>query len=409
VGNEASSGGGIHCEYAFPTLVNVTIAGNSASNGGAVYLDNSSPRIANSILAFNTSGIYSVSSGPPSLQYNCVFGNTAYNYSGVADPTGTSGNIRVDPRFVDRPGGDYHLLEGSPCRDCGDISLVQFDDLDLDCKPRILLAGVDMGAYEYAKVAPPVIAPNGGTFVGGVSVSLSDSTPGAAIRYTTSGADPDGASTLYASPFDLLRSRTVKARAYKTGYDFSDVASAAFTITPTSADVLLTNGYTLIALPLEPAAPMKAADMIQSIAASGLDCTRVLRFNGSGYDVYTSAGVGTNFDVRPGEGYFVRCADAGTWHAPGLRFEAASAPITLVEGYNLVGLPVEPSSTDRYPAATVIAEIAAQSGEATRILRFNGTGYDVYTSAGIGVNFTLRLGEGYFLRCAKSSTWTVTR
>jgi hypothetical protein len=407
VGNDAPSGGGLHCEYASPTLVNVTIAGNSASNGGGVYQDNSSLRIANSILAFNTSGIYSVSSGPPSLQYNCVFGNTAYDYSGVANPTGTFGNIQVDPRFVDRPGGDYHLLEWSPCRDCGDFSLMQFDDLDLDCKPRILLAGVDMGAYEYAKIANPVIAPPGGTFAGGVSVSLSDSTPGAAIRYTTSGVDPDGGSTLYASPFDVLRSRTVKARAYKTGYDPSDVASAAFTISPTTADVLLTNGYTLIALPLEPTAPMKAADLVQSIA--GLGCTRVLRYNGAGYDVYTAGGGGSNFDVRPGEGYFVRCTGAGTWHAPGFRFEAASAPIALVEGYNLVGLPVEPSSTGRYPAATVVAEVAAQGGEATRILRYNGTGYDVYTAGGGGVNFNLRLGEGYFLRCSKASTWMVTK
>src|SRR5262249_2679177 len=60
-------------------------------------------------------------------------------------------------------------------------------------------------------VAPPEFAPNGGTFTDSVEVALSSPTPGAVIRYTTDGSDPSTASTLYAGPFALTATTTVRA------------------------------------------------------------------------------------------------------------------------------------------------------------------------------------------------------
>jgi len=85
----------------------------------------------------------------------------------------------------------------------------------------------------------PSISPNGGSFTGSVSVSLSTATSGAAIHYTTNGTTPSASSTLYTAPFTLTASATVKAIAIKSGMTNSAIASAVFTITAPSN--LLTN------------------------------------------------------------------------------------------------------------------------------------------------------------------------
>jgi hypothetical protein len=79
-------------------------------------------------------------------------------------------------------------------------------------------------------VATPTITPNGGSFTGPVSVTMASATAGASIRYTTDGSPPTASSTLYAGAFTLSNSATVKAAAFKTNYNTSGVASAAFTI-----------------------------------------------------------------------------------------------------------------------------------------------------------------------------------
>ncbi len=231
---------------------------------------------------------------------------------------------------------------------------------------------------------------SGGTFVLVASVGAD------VTSWSDSGLAPD---TLY-----VYRVRASNATGASS---WSNEAEAA---TQAQIGIPLVAGYTLVALPLDPALPaMKAADLLQSVLASGIPCTRILRFTGSGYDVYTDAGAGNNFDVKAGEGYFLRCSLPGSWQVTGRRFAAASVPLALETGYNLIGLPLEPFPLDRYTASAVLAEVASDGGEATRMLRFNGSGYTVYTSAGIGVNFAMLPGEGYFIRCSKPSTWTVRK
>lgn len=82
-----------------------------------------------------------------------------------------------------------------------------------------------------SQVATPDISPNSGTFVNSVQVSLSTTTAAATIRYTLNGSDPVGSSTLYTSPFTLTSDATVKARAFKSGMNDSEIASADFNIT----------------------------------------------------------------------------------------------------------------------------------------------------------------------------------
>ncbi|MBN1674323.1 MAG: lamin tail domain-containing protein [Kiritimatiellae bacterium] len=96
--------------------------------------------------------------------------------------------------------------------------------------------------------ATPTITPDGGDFYGSVQVTLATSTAGATLFYTTNGLTP--AETVYSGygtgsvPFSLSSSRTVKARAYRAGYNASEVAVAAFTDrTPSVAfDAAASNG-----------------------------------------------------------------------------------------------------------------------------------------------------------------------
>jgi len=125
-------------------VANCTISGND--NYGA-YVNSGGSKLSNSLVTLNDKGVYSGHS--QTLSHNDVYGNTTANYDGIADPTGTNGNISADPLFVDRAAGNLHLLPGSPCIDVGDDSVVTAGQTDLDGNPRIQGAHVDMGAYEY--------------------------------------------------------------------------------------------------------------------------------------------------------------------------------------------------------------------------------------------------------------------
>ncbi|MBN1514391.1 MAG: right-handed parallel beta-helix repeat-containing protein, partial [Phycisphaerae bacterium] len=149
-GNSGSHGGGIYSSSGSPTIANNTIVSNSALNsGGGIYTYSGSPTIANTIVAFNSSGIGKAGSGTPILHYNCVYGNTAYNYSGVTDPTGTDGNISADPKLADTAFGNMHIQSDSPCVGAGNNAYA-FGDADMDGQPRIQPLGgtVDIGADE---------------------------------------------------------------------------------------------------------------------------------------------------------------------------------------------------------------------------------------------------------------------
>ena len=78
---------------------------------------------------------------------------------------------------------------------------------------------------------PPRITPAGGTFYGPVDVSMSCSTEGAEMYYTTDGTDPTTASTRYTAPFTLSENATVKAISAKDG-EVSQVVTAHYDFTP---------------------------------------------------------------------------------------------------------------------------------------------------------------------------------
>ncbi len=86
-------------------------------------------------------------------------------------------------------------------------------------------------------VATPGFNPGAGTYQTAQSITISCSTPGAQIRYTTNGIEPTESSALYSSPISLpLNSSTViKAKAFLANWTPSLVATASYSITGTVA------------------------------------------------------------------------------------------------------------------------------------------------------------------------------
>ncbi len=90
---------------------------------------------------------------------------------------------------------------------------------------------VATGSYNIVAVAP-TFSPAGGTYSTAKSVTLSTTSPGANIYYTTDGSMPTTSSTPYTGPITVSASTTIKAIAAGGNYAASTVGVATYTITP---------------------------------------------------------------------------------------------------------------------------------------------------------------------------------
>lgn len=91
--------------------------------------------------------------------------------------------------------------------------------------------------------AGPSVNPAPGTYSSPQTITLSDTTAGAVIYYTTNGAAPTTSSATYTAPLTISATTTIQALAAANGYANSPVTSATFTLAasgnPSPVDVSL--------------------------------------------------------------------------------------------------------------------------------------------------------------------------
>jgi len=92
---------------------------------------------------------------------------------------------------------------------------------------------VTVGTYtiNLPQAAAPVFSPPAGTYTNAQSVTITSTTGGASIRYTTNGVNPTSTTgTLYTGPVPISVTTTLKAIAFASGFSDSPVTTGLYTI-----------------------------------------------------------------------------------------------------------------------------------------------------------------------------------
>lgn len=161
VWNFSTTGGGAietRTPYASVTVTNSTIAGNNHDSAAAIIGGGGSVTVRNSIVWDNSGGAVSVTN-PTTVTITS---------SDIEGGFAGSGNLDVDPMFINATGGDFTLGDLSPAKNVGDDSLIPADTADLDNdgntteqlpvdlagETRVQQGRVDMGAFETEPLDP---------------------------------------------------------------------------------------------------------------------------------------------------------------------------------------------------------------------------------------------------------------
>ena len=111
-----------------------------------------------------------------------------------------------------------------------------------------LQSPVASATYTFNTQTPtPQFSPAAGTYTTTQTVTISDSTSGAVIYYTTDGSTPTTGSTKYAGPITVSSSTVIKAMATFSGLTNSNVATASYTIQPNGTEINFGNGFSSVA------------------------------------------------------------------------------------------------------------------------------------------------------------------
>jgi hypothetical protein len=93
----------------------------------------------------------------------------------------------------------------------------------------------------------PQFSPAAGTYTTTQTVTISDSTSGAVIYYTTNGSTPTTSSTHYTGPITVSSSTVINAIAAFSGLTNSNLATASYTIQPNGTEINYGNGFSSVA------------------------------------------------------------------------------------------------------------------------------------------------------------------
>ncbi len=242
----------------FSTAQSVTI-GSIPSGDTAYYTtDSSNPETSSTRITY--SGAFTVSQSETVQAVNYNFSgwssvvSAAFTISGsssalqppVIYPDGGSFSTAQSVTIGSIPSGDtaYYTTDGSDPTSSG--TTTAYTGAFTVSQSETVQAAVEDSVLGWSSVAsaaftisgsssalqPPVIYPDGGSFITAQSVTIGSIPSGDTAYYTTDGSDPtsSGTTTAYTGAFTVSQSETVQAAVEDSVLGWSSVASATFTI-----------------------------------------------------------------------------------------------------------------------------------------------------------------------------------
>ena len=203
----------------------------------------------------------------------------------IIDPSGGefSGTVSVNLRTTMKDAVIRYTLDGTEPKES---SLKYTSGLAIrsstTLRARAFCAGYEPSSIATAgftlippKAAQPTVDPAGGTFAAPVRVTVKTVTAKSDIRYTLDGTEPTRQSQLYTSPITISQSTRLNMRAFRSGYEPSDVAGASYAIDASKPAPVATesSGYAVVepmlSMPIKPL--MNPPQLSQISVRSGIE------------------------------------------------------------------------------------------------------------------------------------------
>jgi hypothetical protein len=131
-------------------IVNSTFTATNAD----INVVNGSLYLANTLLVMDELPYITGYGCPITVEYSCISGGQSAVSSN--EPVNwLDGNISDDPLLINPDGGNFHLMDNSPCINSGmpDVSGLALPQYDLDGNPRVFDDRIDIGCYEWQGVS----------------------------------------------------------------------------------------------------------------------------------------------------------------------------------------------------------------------------------------------------------------
>ena len=157
-------------------------------------------------------------------------GYTVTAESGSTSPVAEGGSYSFKVAIADgyQKGSDFAVKANGSALTADENGVYTISNITAN--QTVTVEGVETAPVTPEKVAAPVISPNGTTFIGTQTVTITSATPGAQIYYTTDGSMPSAKSNPYTLPLTIASGCAIKAIAIKVGMEDSAVTTAYFTL-----------------------------------------------------------------------------------------------------------------------------------------------------------------------------------
>jgi len=173
----------------------------------------------------------------PSNGVNYQFRTTANGSTSAGWGVGAAAPEWVKVTRVGNNFATYYSSDGVTWTQAGSTTTITMTDpiyvglaVCSQANPTLCTATFD-NVSAVGTVVAPSFSPAAGTYTTSTAVTISTTTGGAAIRYTTDGTTPsDTVGTIYSTPVSISSTCTLKAIAYKSGMNNSGVTSGVYTI-----------------------------------------------------------------------------------------------------------------------------------------------------------------------------------